>query len=114
MLIAEFFCGPFFVLDLSSNFFFVSGEVFVVGNLEYAESDLTDSTETRSLDSSDEGDEENREESLEAAAVYKQVEVKPRFKLDSIIKIGIKSILVIGHGILLFYGFLVLMDWHTR
>ena len=49
----------------------------VVGDLEYAESDLADSTETRSLDSSDEGHEENQEDSLEAAAVYKQVEAKP-------------------------------------
>ena len=56
---------------------FLSQVKGVVGDLEYAERDLTDSTETRSLDSSDEGDEENQEESLEAAAVYKQVEAKP-------------------------------------
>ena len=74
VLIAEFFV-VFFVRNFSS--IFLSQVKGVVGDLEYAESDLADSTETRSLDSSDEGHEENQEDSLEAAAVYKQVEAKP-------------------------------------
>ena len=73
--ICEFFCGPFFVRDFSSNF--LSQVKGVVGDLEYAESNLNGSTETRGFNSIDEGDEENQEESLEAAAVYKQVEAKP-------------------------------------
>ena len=58
--------------------FFSSSQVkVVVSHLEYATSDLTDSTETRMIDSGDEGDEKNQEGSLEAAAVPKQVEAKP-------------------------------------
>ena len=70
------FLWSFFVRNFSSNFL-LSQVKGVVGDLEYAESDLADSTETRSLNSSDEGHEKNQEDSLEAAAVYKQVEAKP-------------------------------------
>ena len=57
----------------------------VVGDLEYPECDLTESTQIISQEFSDENDEENEEHCLEAAVVFKQIEAKPpvQFRLNN-------------------------------
>ena len=59
MLIAEFFV-VFFQFVIFHPIFSLSQLKGVIGDLENAEGDLIDSTETRTLDSSDEGNEENQ------------------------------------------------------
>ena len=66
--------SAFLILDPTLYLSQVKG---VVGDLEYPESGLTESTQILSQESSDENDEENEEHCLEAAVVFKQIEAKP-------------------------------------